>query len=107
DPSYEVGSSFDRRSGGHLALDRVADSREGLAHQVLHRDVVAIALGLVVVNATDMWMNDPRGDARFVEEHFGKPRLLDEVGMNPLERHETIEPGARGHTSQVNGSHAT
>jgi len=28
----------------------------------------------------------------FVEEHLDEPRLLDEMGMNRLERDETVEP---------------
>jgi hypothetical protein len=89
------------RLGQHLDLHaerkqlagaaRAPDALEGLALEVFHRDVVAALVLADVVGLDDVGVVEPRGQARFLEEHPTEVLVLGEVAAQQLDRDELLE----------------
>ena len=96
----------EREQLGRVA--RPADPLEGLALEVLHRDVVAAVILADVVGLHDVGVVEPRGEASLVEEHPAELVVLGEVAPQQLERHELLKPGqAALRDGQVDLGHPT
>ncbi len=88
------------------ARERARHASEGLTRQVLHRQEVGAVRFAEVEHAADVRVVDPRGDARFVEEHVDELLLLREMRMDELHRHQLLETRESGRARQVHGRHA-
>ena len=67
------------------------EAAHGLAHQVVHGEVVRALLLTEVEDAAHVGVDDAGRDLRLVEEHVDELALLGEVGVDDLEGHQTIE----------------
>ena len=70
-----------------------------LAGQVLHADEVVSVDLAQLVGRDDVRVLEPRGDARFVEEHLAQLRAVGEMREDPLERddlHEALDAAPLG-----------
>src|SRR5262249_1352825 len=79
---------------------------ELLADDVLHRDVRDAVVLVDVVDVDDVRVVEQRADARLVEEHLDDPRIVGELGAQPLDHDFLLEAGHRGLPRQVDPGHA-
>ena len=108
-------------AGGGLAdqLDRVLERQEPavrdaapaqlvelLADDVLHRDVRDAVVLVDVVDVDDVGVVEQRADPRLVEEHLDDPRIVGELGAQPLDHDLLLEAGHRGLAREVDLGHA-
>ena len=95
-----------RRERG-AALEREAvDLREGVAVDVLHHEVEDVVLLAELEDLRDVRMDDPRGDARLVEEHLLEVRFGDELGLDRLDREQLLEAALAAKARKPDARHA-
>jgi hypothetical protein len=79
---------------------------ELLADDVLHRDVRDAVVLVDVVHVDDVRMVEQRADAGLVEEHLHDPRIVGELGAEPLDDDLLLEAGHRGLPREIDLGHA-
>src|SRR5262245_42810705 len=78
------------------------DLTERLAMEVLHRDPVRVFMLAEVEDGGDVRMRDARCDA----EHLDERLVLDEVGMDLLDRDPLLKASRAVHACEVHAGHA-
>ena len=95
-----------RRHRGAELLGPPHDLAERLAVEILHRDPVRVLVLAEIEHGRDVGVRDPRGDACLVEEHLDERVILDEVGVDLLDRDPLLEAARAVHACEVHAGHA-
>src|SRR5438309_2009592 len=82
------------------------DLRERLAVDELHHDVEDAVLLAEIEDVRDVRMLDARRDARLVEEHLLKARVVAELGLDRLDGVELLEVTLAAQPREPHGGHA-
>ena len=102
--------SHERKTRAQLGvlqrLHRAAQLRERVPEHEGHREEVHPVHLAEVRHTTHVRVRDSRGDARLVEEHRDELRILREVRVDELERHELLVAPRPERARGVHGSHA-
>ena len=90
-----------------LRLGRAEDLRERVAVDPLHDDEGVLAFFSDVEDARDVGVLDLRGDARLVDEHFLKSRILRILRQDHLDDHEALESLSTAEAGEPDRRHAS
>ena len=90
-----------------FGLEVLADLLERRTIDVVHDDEQRVRRLLDVDRGHHVGVPDPRREPGFVEEHPDEVRVVGDVGVHQLERHQTLEAALTDHTAEVHGGHPT
>ncbi|OQB08880.1 MAG: hypothetical protein BWY17_04822 [Deltaproteobacteria bacterium ADurb.Bin207] len=81
------------------------DLTQRFAMEVFHRNPIRIFMDTEIKHLRYVGVRNARRDASLIEEHVNELLVLDEMGMDPFDRHPLLKPPRSVHTGQMHTGH--